>query len=377
VIRVLHVTFDLKLGGTQQVIRQIVANMDQNRFENHVLCTDGEIGELGELLQADHNIIISAVSRKPGIDLNLVSSIKSYVKDKGIEVLHCHQYTPYFYGALASLGTGVKLIFTEHGRFYPDVVSTKRQLLNRVLSLWTDAITSISKATADALIALEKLPQKKIEVIYNGINHELTKLNDAAGKLDEFKNAHGLSQDDFVFGTISRLEPIKNQKMLIKGFAEVASQVPNAKLLLIGDGAARTELEALVAELNLEASVIFTGFIVDPQSYLQLIDVFMLPSFSEGTSMTLLEAMSYSIPAIVTKVGGSPEIVIDGTTGCVTPSDDQIALVQAMMFLYNQPDKRLEYGKAAYLRFSEKFTDTVMVNNYESLYCRLLGSVNE
>ena len=93
--------------------------------------------------------------------------------------------------------------------------------------------------------------------------------------------------------------------------------------------------------------------------------------------MTLLEAMSYSIPAIVTKVGGSPEIVIDGTTGCVTPSDDQTALVQAMMFLYNQPDKRLEYGKAAYVRFSEKFTDTVMVNNYESLYCRLLGSVNE
>lgn len=373
-IKVLHVTFDLKLGGTQQVIRQIVANMNDSEFESHVLCTDGEIGELGELLAADQPVKISAVKRKSGIDFTLVKDIKRYIKHHNIDVLHCHQYTPYFYGALASVGTGVKLIFTEHGRFYPDVVSSKRQVFNRLFSLWTDAVTAISKATASALITLEKLPKKKVTVIYNGINQELSKSDDESAKLSAFRLEYGLTSSHFVFGTISRLEPIKNQTMLIRGFAEVLEKIPTAKLLLIGDGAAREQLESLVTELNVNDSVIFTGFIVEPQIYLQVMDVFMLPSFSEGTSMTLLEAMSYSIPPIVTNVGGSPEIVLNGETGCVIPNDNEKALIQAMTLLYEQPSLRRNYGNAGFRRFSELFTDKVMVEQYETLYRRLVGT---
>lgn len=376
-IKVLHITFDLKLGGTQQVIRQLVTNVDAEKVESHIICIDGIVGELGEVIEATGKVKVTAVQRRPGIDLKLVKTLAHYVKQNNIDVVHCHQYSPYFYGALATLGRRAKLIFTEHGRFYPDIVSTKRQWINRILAMWTSSITAISKATVQALIDLEKLPQKKMDVIYNGINPELTKSSEDLQKIAEFREQYHVSENDFVFGTISRLEPIKNQKMMINAFKSVLEFIPNAKLLLIGDGAARQDLEAQADELGLREKVVFSGFIVDPQNLLQIMDVFLLPSFSEGTSMTLLEAMSYSKPAIVTNVGGSPEIVLQGETGIVVESDNTQELIDAMLKLNSDSELRKEYGENAYKRFCDHFTDTVMVEKYQSLYRRLVGSVSE
>lgn len=373
-IRVLHVTFDLKLGGTQQVIRQIVSNINGSEFESHIICLDGDLGELGELIRKENVAQVSVMERLPGFDSRLIKQLRKYISCHGIDIVHCHQYTPYFYGVLAALGLGVKVIFTEHGRFYPDIVSRKRQLVNQGLALFTNAITAISRATADALVNIEKLPRRKVEVIYNGINPQLTKSDQDSNDIEEFRKRYNLESHHFIYGTISRLEPIKNQQLMIRAFSVVLQKLPDSRLILIGDGAIRKELEKLVSELGIDNQVIFTGFITDPQKYIQLMDVFLLPSFSEGTSMTLLEAMSYSTPAIVTNVGGSPEIILHGKTGLVTESDNLQELTQAMFKLYENPSLRIEFGASAFERFHQEFTDIKMIASYQTLYSKLADS---
>ncbi len=370
-ITVLHLTFNMALGGTEQVIRQLVENLDKNIYEAKILCLDDEIGELGKLLQ-DDGIAIECFKRQPGFDLNLIKAISAYIKQNKIDIVHCHQYTPYVYGVLASFFNKSKIVFTEHGRFYPDSFKLKRLLINPILSLITDAVIAISQATADALIKYENFPRKKVTVIYNGIRATNLQLSIESKKL--LKTELGLLDSELVFGTISRLDTIKNHKMMIAAFAEVQETVPKIRLLIVGDGPIRRELEDQVKALNIEKKVIFTGFIVNPQPYLFIIDVFLLPSLSEGASMTLIEAMAFKKAVIVTDVGGNPEIVKHEITGLVTPNEDKLALVDAMVCLCEDPEKKLRFGEQGFIRYQQEFGEQKMVKQYQNLYQKCLNT---
>lgn len=373
-IKVLHITFDMAIAGTEQVIRQLVENTDPKQFEVAICCIDGKIGELGQKLQAQ-GVTFYTLKRGGGFDRGLVADLKKLVQDKHIDVLHCHQYTPYIYGLFASFGTRANVIFTEHGRFYPDSYKWKRYVLNPLLSLFTFAITAISQATNDALVKYENFPRRKIRTLYNGIreNNPI----ELKGFLAEAKNLRhelGLSDETLVFGTISRLDSIKNQDMMIRAFALTRTQYPNCHLLIVGDGPEREKLEALVDELNMRKHITFTGFKVDPKPWFAVIDVFLLSSLSEGTSMTLLEAMAFAKPSIVTDVGGNPEIVAAEKTGLVTPTKDVNTFYHAMLRLAQNRGLATRLGAQAQQRFREQFTVRVMADSYQQLYLQAARS---
>jgi glycosyltransferase involved in cell wall biosynthesis len=209
--------------------------------------------------------------------------------------------------------------------------------------------------------------KKKIQVIYNGVvdlsAHDYNKC--------ELQKKYGISDDTLVLGTISRLDPIKNHRMMLKAFSEIHQQYPHVKLLIVGDGELREILEDLCDKLAIREQVIFTGFIIEPQKYLNIMDVFLLPSLSEGTSMTLLEAMSFTKPCVVTNVGGNPEIVSHSKTGLVVPNDDCSALVNACVSLIKEPDKRQQLAIEGRQRYEKLFTVHTMMAQFESLYLSL------
>lgn len=362
--KVLHVTFDMAIAGTEQVIRQLVENTDPERFECAIMCIDGKVGELGQLL-ADKGFKLHTLARNThGLDFKVIKQLKQFVNDNNIDVLHCHQYTPYTYGLFASFGTKAKVIFTEHGRFYPDSYKWKRMLLNPLLSIFTSHVTAISKATAEALIKYENFPRKKVQVIYNGINVDTESYKDD-GTLRKELN---IAEDTKVLGTISRLDPIKNQPMMIEAFAEVLKSHPNTVLLIVGDGPERTKLETLCQTLAIQDHVIFTGFKVNPQRYFTIIDIFLLSSLSEGTSMTLLEAMAFKKPAVVTDVGGNPEIITDKVNGLITPTEDSSAFNNAINQMLMERNLITDYGYAAYKIFNRTFSADKMSSQFAELY---------
>ena len=361
--KVLHVTFKMEIGGTEQVICQIVENSDVDKFKHEILCIDGRIGSLGQGLVAKGFHVVST-KRKQGLDTNIIRYIHNLVLERNVSVLHCHQYTPYFYGALGALGTKVKLVFTEHGRFYPDRHNFKRRFINPLLALRTQYVTAISKATAGAVAKYEYFSRRDIKVIYNGIKD----LSEQSYSREELLNELGLSADFRYIGSISRLEPIKNQSMMIKAFHRAKHLSPRIKLILIGDGAKRKDLERLVKSLDIAEDVIFTGYLDDPQKYINMFEIFLLSSFSEGTSMTLLEAMCLSIPCVVTNVGGNIEIVSNDETGLVVPSDNEKAFSDAIVLLLNNLALRKEFGNRAREKFLNEFPVFKMINSYEHLY---------
>lgn len=362
-IKILHVTFNMGIGGTEQVIRQIIENSDAEKFSHEILCIDGQVGSLGRELEAN-GVHVECTQRQAGTDFKLLWFMRRLIKQRKINVMHCHQYTPYFYGVLSALFAGVRVVFTEHGRFYPDRHNIKRRFINPLLALGTDCITAISRSTADALAEYEYMPHDKIQLIYNGI-----KAIDIAGKpRDDLLRELGLSPDYRYIGTISRLEPIKNQTMMIKAFCIVKKHIPDLKLVLIGDGAKMNDLKHQAKLAGLDGDVIFTGYLDAPQRFIDLFDIFLLSSFSEGASMTLLEAMSLSKPCVVTDVGGNPEIVIDRQTGVVVPSDDVEMFSTSIQHLLKDDSLRTAYGKSGKERFTENFTASLMINKYQSIY---------
>lgn len=353
----------MHIGGTEQVIKNLVEATDKARFNISILCIESPIGPFGNML-SQKGYKIDSLSRQKGFDVKLVFEIRKHVIRNKIDVLHCHQYTPWVYGTLACIMTGTKVIFTEHGRFYPDRSSWKRKYVNPYLVKLTDHITAISNATKQALEDYEFIPASKIEIIYNGI----AELEGSNSETRQLRNQLSIPEGTIVLGTISRLDPIKNHRLLISSFAKIQHKHPNIILLIVGDGEIRAGLENLVKQLDISDKVIFTGFQPNPVSYLQLMDIFLLPSLSEGTSMTLLEAMSLSKACIVTDVGGNPEIIEDQISGIVTPSDDENKLAEACNLLLDDRKLRKKLGDAGRTRFEQRFTVQCMLNKYQDIY---------
>lgn len=356
----------MRIGGTEQVIKNLVTGINHDIFEVSILCIEGPIGPFGQQLQKQ-GVSIDCIERAPGFDLKLVCKIRKYIIEKQIDILHCHQYTPWVYGVLSALITNAKVIFTEHGRFYPDSSSWKRKLINPLLCKITDKITSISKSTKQALVEFESIPNRRIEVIYNGI----AKLTPNILATKEIKQQLSITDDKIVFGTIARLDPIKNHKMMLKAFRLVKNKIENTVLVIVGDGEERENITSLIAELNLNDDVIMTGYKATPTSYMSLFDIYLLSSLSEGTSMTLLEAMSISKPCVVTDAGGNPEIIVNQQNGLVTPNDDAESFAQAMLVLAK--DKRLCESMAitSLQRYLNFFSQEKMNKDFERCYMEL------
>lgn len=362
-IKIAHVTFDMRIGGTEMVIKNIIEGSNTQLFDMSIFCIEEPLGPWGvELKNAGTQV--EAKERKPGFDTSLISAIRQHIKNNNVDIIHCHQYTPWVYGVLAAFGTKTRVIFTEHGRFYPDTSSWKRKLINPLLAKITDSITAISKATKQALVEFENINQSDIEVVYNGI---FAIAVDSKAR-DKLAVEFDIKKDTLCIGTIARLDPIKNHTMMLKAFKRVLDTGLSCKILIVGDGDQMPVLLALIDKLKIKEHVILTGYKSKPQSHLALMDIFLLPSLSEGTSMTLLEAMSIGKPCIVTHAGGNPEIVLDKVTGLVTPNDDEAAYVQAIIELANNANLQKQYGQAAKLRFDQQFSIQNMAQAYQTIY---------
>lgn len=360
---VMHLTYDMRIGGTEMVIKNIIEDCEADTFDMSIFCIESPLGPWGHQLK-NCGIQVTSTSRKPGFDISLIKAIRAHIIENRIDVLHCHQYTPWVYGAIAALGTKTKTIFTEHGRFYPDSSSWKRKIINPWLCRITQHITSISEATKQALVDFENIPAKKIEVIYNGIREPIVDIS----KINELRTLLKLDNNTEVLGTIARFDPIKNHLMMLEAFSIVLKSKPNTILLMVGDGDERQNIENKLDALGITQSVIMTGYDPMPLNYLALMDVFLLSSLSEGTSMTLLEAMALGKPCVVTDAGGNAEIIEHSENGLVTENNNPSAFADSILTLLNDKD-RVKYMKIkAKSRFSNMFIVNNMSRKFASLY---------
>ena len=353
----------MRIGGTEMVIKSLIEGSNSALFDMSIYCIETPIGPWGIEMQND-GLSITATSRKPGFDISLIFALRKHLKNNNIALLHCHQYTPWVYGVLAAFGINTKVIFTEHGRFYPDSSTWKRKLINPWLCRITDYITAISQATKQALVYFENVPKDRIEVIYNGIKP----LKIDPIKTLKLRQKLKIPDKSLVLGTIARLDPIKNHKMMLDAFSIILKSHPDTVLVIVGDGEERENINQQIQALKLNNNVLMIGYDSQPQHYLALMDIFLLSSLSEGTSMTLLEAMSLNKACVVTDAGGNKEVIAGGENGIVTTNDDAAEFSQAILKLVDDKALLNQYGEASQHRFNRLFDVSVMVKRFNDLY---------
>ena len=359
---VLHV---MQVAGAEVLVAETIRRLS-GQIDPVILCLDS-IGALGEQLQ-QQGVPVIAYGRRAGLDLGVSWRMAKDLRARKIQVLHAHQYTPFFYGAVAArlVRRRPRVIFTEHGRHYPDVTSRKRRFANRWLfDRMADRINAVCRFSARSLSEKDGFRPERIEVIPNGIDPPLY-----AGLIDvpQERRRLGLDPHRKYVACIARLHPVKDHATLLRGFGTVARCRPDTDLLLVGDGPLRQELERQVTAEGLVGRVRFLGVRDDVAALLRVVDVFTLTSVSEAASITLLEAMAAGRPVVVTAVGGNPEIVREGLDGLLVPRGDASFLANTLLTVLNDSDLAMTLGTNGARRVTSDFLLEATISRYRALY---------
>lgn len=364
---VLHV---MQVAGAEVLVAETIRQLRQ-QVDSTVFCLDS-IGPIGQQLQSE-GINVLCLHRKPGRDWGLGKRLAAMAQEHGIDVMHAHQYTPFFYAALARIlgGARFRLIMTEHGRHFPDNVSTMRRSINRFyLSRYADAVNACCQFSADALARNDGFTRRPVEIIENGIQFDRYQTQPDRVALRE---KLGLDPARRYIATVARFHPVKDHESLIRAFSQLSNQYADVDLLLVGDGELREKSASLVKVLQVEGRVKFLGIRSDVPDILQAVDMFALTSLCEAASLTLLEAMAAGLPVVVTDVGGNPEIVRQTIDGYLAPRQDVPAIAEALQKLLEDPQRAKDMGTSGRERVREHYTLNRTIDRYHQLYQRLAG----
>ena len=371
-IRVAFVLHVMQVAGAEVLVAETIRRLGP-RIEPVIFCLDA-VGALGERMQRE-GVPVLTYGRRKGMDLGVSRRMARDLRDRRVEVLHAHQYTPFFYAALAAqvCRPRPRVIFTEHGRHYPDVVSSKRRAANKWLfDRLADRVNAVCAFSARSLSEKDGFRQERIEVIPNGID---VPRYGAAADVVGLRRKLGLSPERKYIACIARFHPVKDHKTLVRAFAQVAQSRPDTDLLLVGDGVLRPDLEAQVGGLGLQDRVRFLGVRDDVADILRVVDAFALTSVSEAASITLLEAMAAGRPVVVTAVGGNPEIVRDGIDGLLAPRGDAPAVAAALLRVLGDDGIAQKFGSSGAARVREHYLLDTTVERYYSLYASESGAL--
>jgi sugar transferase (PEP-CTERM/EpsH1 system associated) len=361
---IMHLVLDLDFGGLQFVVLNLIKKFNTTEFRPSVTC----ILNGGNLIEEVKNIgcKVEIVNKPDKLDFSASLKIARILKAQDIALIHTHNTAAYLYGSLAAKLAGVALIIhTEHGRDFPD----KRRLMvaEKVLSSFTHKIVAVSEELKEALVKFERINPKKITVITNGVDLELFK-SMPKSIIKQKKYEIGIDKNDFVIGNIGRLTSVKDHRNLIQAFQLIHKDMPDAKLLIVGDGPLKEDLSNFSQSLGLQRNILFLGERKDIPELLNIFDIFVLPSKNEGVSLTLLEAMATKKPVVATSVGGNKEIIEHGKDGYLVPPCSPKKLREAVLDMVKSNGKAEQLGIAAYEEVKEKYSLEKMAKAYQEIY---------
>lgn len=369
VCQVLH---GLSIGGAEILASRIAYRLSE-QYAFTFICLDC-LGELGEQLVAD-GFPVRVLARRPGLDWRCAWQLGRFIRESGARLIHAHQYTPFFYAALArTIQPRVPILFTEHGRWFPDYPRRKRIVANRVLLSRKDRVVGVGECVRQALVANEGIRLDRIRLIYNGI--DINPIANATTKSDRqaVRAELGCSNEELLVVKVARFDYLKDHHTAVRAMGHLAHQGRSIRLVCVGDGTEREFIQAHVKQASLEKQVSLIGCRRDVGRLLAAADMLLLTSLSEGIPLTLLEGMAAGLPVVATKVGGVPEVVEHGVTGLLVPAGDDQAVAEAILQLAANPEQRQSLGAAGRDRADRLFGETRMCDAYRELYDEMLGA---
>jgi len=371
---IVHVVYRFAVGGLENGVVNLINRLPPTAWRHVVLSlTDVDSSFAARIDNPDVRCI--ALGKGPGHAVALYPRVRSLLRSLSPAIVHTRNLAALELTVPAwAAGVGVR-VHGEHGRDVDDLDGSRvrYQWLRRAFRPFVTRYVALSPDLREYLCRRVGIPEDRVEQIYNGVDTARFR-----PRADSEVPIHGCPfrpDEHWVVGTVGRMESVKDQTNLVHAFVGALRMHPDARrrlrLVLVGDGALRPEVERIVDEHRIRDLVWFAGEANDVVPYLQSMDCFVLPSLAEGVSNTILEAMACAIPVIATRVGANAELVEEGLTGRVVPRADSQSIAKAVIEYFTSPATARRHGRAGRQRVVQRFSLERMVEQYHQMYASL------
>lgn len=348
-------------GGAEKQIYELARRLDKNAYNVFVVSLDSwgqaprhVIESTGSQLHVFKVVRIYGVS-----GLAQGFKFRRFLQQHKIDVILTYHFSSDMWGTFWGRLAGVRRIISNR-RDMGFWRNGGHVAAYRLINPWVHKIVVVADSIKQLVIQSEGYASGRIEVIYNGVDLPPAYTRDIAAERAKF----GLSPEDVVIMHVANLKPVKGHEYLLKAMAGLAAKCSRVRLVLIGRDELDGRLHNMVKELNIEKYVQFWGKREDIAQLLPLADIGTLPSMSEGMSNAILEYMAAAKPAVVTNVGGNPELVRDGFNGFLVEKADAAGLEGALSKLVEDADLRRRMGHNGLQRVINEFSMAAMMGRY-------------
>ena len=367
-LSVLLFTTGVVRGGVEEHMLTLLRGLSRDHFRLHLGCPPALAERLADDMPRDVELLPMPL-RSPR-DVGGLARLASVLRERRIDIVHSHQFRASLVASPVAWVCRVPVIIeTPHLReWWRQGWFTRHFVVDRLVGRFVDHYVANCEANARYLREEKRLPGRKMVLIRNG--SRVTELDPDRPAPAGLREQLGFTSADTVVVVLGRLEPQKGHSVLLDAFAEVVRELPHARLVCVGDGYLRPDLEAKTERLGLAAAVRFVGFQSNVADWLALADFTVLPSLFEGMPLAPIESLAAGRAVVATAVDGTPEAVIDEVTGLTVPVGDARRLADAIARLVRDPELRRRFGREGRKLVEARFNDAHMVEAAQRFYLR-------
>lgn len=364
--RIVHVVYSFSVGGLENVIVQLINRLPSDQFE-HVVLSLTTISDFKNRINQP-GVRFIELHKRPGHAVPLYPRIYKLLRALQPDVVHTCNLAALEITPLAWLARVPLRVHAEHGwdAHDPRGHNPRYQRLRRFYKPFVSHYVAVSKDLDDYLARAIGVPACRRSLIANGVDTDT--FSPRVGAAEPVPGCPFMPGRHWLVGTVGRLQTVKNQPLLARAFVRLLREHPEvadrARLVIVGAGALRTEVEGILEQGGASQLAWLPGARSDIPDVLRMLDCFVLPSETEGTSCTLQEAMSCGLPCIATAVGGTPDLLAHGRVGMLIQPGNVDELTNALAHCFSRPDLAWELGLTAREVAVSSFGMAGMVRQY-------------
>ena len=356
-------------GGVPVYIEELVKHLDRTKFECILVCSHAYEEERFapyfsaiEKVGMERSISVSKIL-KPAWETRKL--IKKYKPD----VVYCNSSIAGAVGRLAAIGCGAKVLYNAHSWAFNMRLSNKKKLfyrwIEKIFAVFTDKIICVSNFEKKSALDNHICSEKKLEVIYNGV--DIAEIREKIANTKLTRGALGIPEDAFVVGMVGRIAEQKAPDVFVKAAQIIKDAIPEAFFIIVGNGPDQAEIEKMISDFGLRDSFLITGWVNNPVDYLALFDVACLLSRWEAFGLVLAEYMVARKPVVCTNADAMPELVHNGENGFVVDVDAAADAAQRVIILKQEAERKNSFEKNAYDIVEKQFSVEKEVSCFENL----------